>query len=144
MAEREACGVTLLPAEGSAAKIKTALRNNEIVAMVLDQHEPGGIPTSFFHRSAATGAALARLARATKAPVLPVFLIRKSYAFQLEVLEPLTLRCTSDRMADIKENTTTFTRVIEEQVRRYPEQWLWVHRRWKISVEEIPTSILRK
>ena len=103
--------------------------------MVLDQHEPGGVPTPFFGRPAATGTALARLARATRVPVVPAYLLRTEDGFELVVGEPLALSHTADRARDILENTRLFTAQIEAQVRRNPEQWLWLHRRWKLDLD---------
>lgn len=133
MNRRRECGVNLLPAQGSAVKTVRALRDQEVVALVLDQHEPGGIPTPFFGRPAATGAALARLAMATGAPVVPAFLLRTDEGFQLQVGEALELSHTGHRNMDIKTNTQLFTHQIEAQVRLNPDQWLWLHRRWKLQ-----------
>ena len=87
----------------------------------------------FFGIPASTTAGLARFALHTGAAVVPGFLhwdkdIRKyRLCFEPEV----ELSRTGDDTADIRENTQRFTRVIENYVRRYPDQWLWVHRRWK-------------
>ena len=134
MEERAACGVRLLPARGSARGIVAALRRNEVVALVLDQHEPGGAVVPFLGRPAATGTALARLARATGAPVVPVFLLREGLGYKLVVEEPLKV----GRGDDVVEVTAAFNRVIEAQVLETPEQWLWLHRRWKVVAPPTP------
>jgi len=134
MEERAACGVRLLPARGSARAIVAALRRNEVVALVLDQHEPGGAVVPFLGRPAATGTALARLARATGAPVVPVFLLREGLGFRLVVEEPLKV----ERGDDVVEVTAAFNHVIEAQVLETPEQWLWLHRRWKVAAPQHP------
>ncbi len=131
MGERAACGVRLLPAQGSAGAIFRALRQGEVVALVLDQHEPGGLPVPFFGRPAATGTAAARLARATGAPVVPAFLPREGAGFQLEVGEVVDLAWTGDRAQDVQRATERLSAEVEVAVRRWPEQWLWLHRRWK-------------
>lgn len=133
MAKRRACGVNLLLAHGSARAIVNALRRNEIVAMVLDQHEPGGLPVPFFGRPAATGSALARLARVTGAPVVPAFLLREANGFRLDVQQPLSLARTTSRHSDAFENTRLFSEVLEKSIATCPQQWLWLHRRWKID-----------
>jgi len=133
MAQREACGVRLLPAEGSAKAVLRALRRNEVVALVLDQHEPDGLVVPFLGRPAATSAALARLARATGAPVVPAFLLRRGDGYRARVLDPVELRRSEDRRRDHWENTARFNRIIEQEVRARPEQWFWVHRRWKVG-----------
>ena len=131
MSQREACGVRLL-AEGSAASVLRALRNGELVALVLDQHQPGGLELPFLGRPAATNAALARLALRTGAPVVPAFLIRSDDGYRLELGEALSLQQTGDEEADVLENTKRFLQVLQHQVLDHPEQWLWLHRRWKV------------
>jgi KDO2-lipid IV(A) lauroyltransferase len=137
MSQRAACGVRLLPASGSGWAVVAALRRNEVVAMVLDQHEPGGLVVPFFGRPAATGTGLARLARATGTPVLPAFLLRESAGgrpgYRLELDAPLHVARTADREADLLEATRRMTKVVEDHVRACPEQWLWLHRRWKVD-----------
>jgi KDO2-lipid IV(A) lauroyltransferase len=133
MAQREACGVRLLPAVGSARAVVHALRRNEVVALVLDQHEPGGLVVPFLGRPAATSAAMARLARATGAPVVPAFLLRGGDGYRARVLDPVSLRRTEDPRRDHWENTAHFSRIIEQEVRARPAQWFWVHRRWKVG-----------
>ncbi len=131
MKARAACGVRLIPAQGGGLAVVRALRRNEVVAMVLDQHEPGGLVVPFFDRPAVTGISLAKLARMSKAPVVPIFLLRKRAGFQLEVQDPLELPFTAERNKDFIAHTFQYTKIIEEVIRRYPMQWLWLHRRWK-------------
>jgi KDO2-lipid IV(A) lauroyltransferase len=134
MRQRESCGVRLLPARRSAAAVLAALRRNEIVAMVLDQHEPGGLEVPYFGRNAATADSLARLARATRAPVVPAFLLRQGREYVLQLMKPVSVQATADRRRDILEATALFTMIIEQQVVLHPEQWLWLHRRWKVGL----------
>jgi KDO2-lipid IV(A) lauroyltransferase len=132
MRARERCGVSLLPDSGSARRVVAALRRGEAVAMVLDQHQPGGTAVPFFGRPAATATSLARLALATGAPVVPVFLVRDGLRFRLRVHDPVQLVRTGRRSTDIIRNTALFVQTLEQEIARYPEQWLWLHRRWKI------------
>jgi Kdo2-lipid IVA lauroyltransferase/acyltransferase len=132
MDERSACGVRLLPAKGSARAVVNALRRSEAVAMLIDQHEPGGEEVSFFGRPAATSAALARFARATRAPVVAAFLVRTTGGFRMEITDPLPLRWTDHRGADLRLATQQLTQVLERVIAQHPEQWLWLHRRWKL------------
>jgi len=141
MEQRQACGVRLLPASGSARAIVAALRRNEMVALVLDQHEPGGAIIPFFERPAATATGLARLALGTKAPVVPVFLLREGAGFRLLVEEPVQLRPTGDRQRDVLDGTARLAQVVEAQVRACPDQWLWLHRRWKVHPPARPTEL---
>jgi KDO2-lipid IV(A) lauroyltransferase len=137
MAARASCGVQLHPARGSARAILRALRRGEVVALVLDQHEPEGEVVPFFGRPAATSRSLARLARATGAPVVPAFLVRAPSAgrpvpgYQLVLEDPITLSFGAE--GDLRQATALFNLVLERQIRRYPDQWLWLHRRWKVE-----------
>jgi Kdo2-lipid IVA lauroyltransferase/acyltransferase len=92
-----------------------------------------GVFVDFFGIPACTTAGLARFALHTDAVVVPGFLhwdaaLRK---YRLCFEPAVTLTRTGDDTTDIRENTQQFTRVIENYVRRYPDQWLWLHRRWK-------------
>ncbi len=92
-----------------------------------------GVFVDFFGIPACTTAGLARFALHTGAAVVPGFLHWDSALRKYRLcFEPaVELVRTGDDAADIRENTQRFTRVIENQVRRYPDQWLWLHRRWK-------------
>ena len=92
-----------------------------------------GVFVDFFGIPACTTAGLARFALHTDAAVVPGFLhwdaqLRK---YRLCFEPAIRLARTGEDGADIRENTQRFTRVIENYVRRYPDQWLWLHRRWK-------------
>lgn len=92
-----------------------------------------GVFVKFFGIPACTTSGLARIALRTDTAVVPVFLIwdEKLGKYRLRFEPAVELTRTGDEEADVLENTARFTRVIEEQVRAHPEQWLWVHKRWK-------------
>ncbi|MBV9670925.1 MAG: lysophospholipid acyltransferase family protein, partial [Acidobacteriales bacterium] len=91
----------------------------------------------YFGEAACTASGMAKIALRTGAAVVPAFtmwdstLRRYKIIFQPEV----ALVKTGDDEADALANTAKFTKVLEEMARRYPEQWLWVHRRWKTRPE---------
>lgn len=128
---RAAWGVRLHAAQGSALALLRALQRGEIVALPLDQHEPAGQPTTFFGRPAATSTALARLARASGAPVIAAFLLRRGETHELVVEGPFA------PVEDVAVATQAYTAQLEAAIRRAPEQWLWLHRRWKLEGEEL-------
>ncbi len=132
---RKSCGVKLLPDSGSAGRIISRLRQGEMVGYVLDQHQPGGLAVHFFGRPAATSSSMARLARVTGSPVVAAYLIRQpAGGFRLEVSDPLPAiqDLEGDTGEKIQEATRIYAASIEEAIRKWPEQWLWLHRRWKI------------
>jgi KDO2-lipid IV(A) lauroyltransferase len=87
----------------------------------------------FFGRPASTTFIVAKLALRTGAEVLPVFAPwdEQRKRFILIVDEPLKIEKTGDEDEDVRRLTQEYTKVVEAYVRRYPEQWLWIHRRWK-------------
>jgi KDO2-lipid IV(A) lauroyltransferase len=111
------------------------MRDGETVGLLMDTNmtPPQGVFVPFFGVPACTASGLARVALRTGAAVVPAFTIwdqkRRKYRVQFE--PPLELIRTGNDEADAVANTALFTRIIEKFVRSYPDQWLWVHRRWK-------------
>jgi len=113
----------------------SAMKAGETVGILMDTNmtPPQGVFVDFFGIPACTASGLARIALRTDAAVIPGFTIwdRELRKYILRFEPALKLIRTGDEEADIVANTAIFTKVIEEYVRRYPDQWLWVHRRWK-------------
>jgi Kdo2-lipid IVA lauroyltransferase/acyltransferase len=115
-------------------EILKLLKNCEPVAILLDQNTSPleGIFVDFFGRPACTTPSLAILALRTGFPVFPGFSVRKAPGVhQIISGEQIELDVSGDMKRDVEVNTAKFTKIIESYVRKYPEQWLWVHRRWK-------------
>jgi Kdo2-lipid IVA lauroyltransferase/acyltransferase len=119
-----------------------AMKAGETVGILMDTNmtPPQGVFVDFFGIPACTASGLARIALRTDAAVVPGFTIwdEKLGKYRLRFDPALELIRTGDLEADIVANTQMFTRVIEDYVRKYPEQWLWVHRRWKTRPEGEP------
>lgn len=119
----------------SARGLLRAMTAGESVGVLLDQNSspPHGVFVPFFGVEACTAAGPAKIALRTGASVVPGFTVwEESEQRYVLYFEPaLDLVRTGDEDADVVANTARFTAVIERWVRRYPEQWLWVHRRWK-------------
>ena len=119
--------------------ILKALRNNETVGILMDQNtvREEGVFADFFGIPAATTPAVATFALRTGAAVIPGFLIwdETLRKHRLRFDPPLELIQTGDRAQDIVENTRMFNTVLENYVRKNPDQWLWIHRRWKTRPE---------
>ncbi len=128
-------GNTIIGKQEFARGLLAAMRDNQTVGLLMDTNmtPPQGVFVPFFGIPACTASGLARVALHTDASVVPAFTIwdpvlRK---YRVEFDKPIKLVRTGDDEADAVANTAIFTKVIESYVRRYPEQWLWVHRRWK-------------
>ena len=113
----------------------SAMKAGETVGILMDTNmtPPQGVFVDFFGIPACTASGLARIALRSDAAVVPGFTVwdpalRK---YRLRFDPPLKLIRTGNDDADVLANTALFTKVIEEYVRKYPDQWLWVHRRWK-------------
>jgi KDO2-lipid IV(A) lauroyltransferase len=119
-----------------------AMRDGETVGILMDTNmtPPQGVFVDFFGIPACTASGLARIALRTDAAVVPGFTVWDSrlrkYILRFDAAVDLTR--TGDDQADVVANTAKFTKIIEDYVRRYPEQWLWVHRRWKTRPEGQP------
>src|SRR5438034_718349 len=97
-------------------------------------HLPGlGVFVDVFGLPASTNSGMARIALRTDAPIVPAFIVRegRSARHRVHVLPILQVERTGDPAEDVRRNTQRFTAVFEEMVRRHPEQWLWMHKRWK-------------
>jgi Kdo2-lipid IVA lauroyltransferase/acyltransferase len=112
-----------------------AMRKGETVGVLMDTNmiASQGVFVDFFGIKACTASGIARVALKTDAAVVPGFTIwdpaLKKYRLRFD--PAVKLIRTADREADVIANTALFTKIIEDYVRRYPDQWLWVHRRWK-------------
>ncbi len=118
-----------------ARGLLAALRKGQTVGILMDTNmtPPQGAFVDFFGVPACTATGLARVAVHTEAAVVPAFGVWDKHLGKYRIcFEPaLTLVRTGDDEADTLANTALFTKAIENYVARYPEQWLWIHRRWK-------------
>jgi KDO2-lipid IV(A) lauroyltransferase len=116
-----------------------AMRRGDTVGILMDTNmtPPQGVFVPFFGLPACTASGLARVALRTGAAVLPGFLLWEpaENKYVLRFGEQIPLVATGDDEHDMLANTAQFTAAIETFVRRYPDQWLWVHRRWKTRPE---------
>lgn len=134
-AMRERAGTVSLPKKSAAKAALRALRRRQIVAIPADQNQTRryGVFADLFGLPASTTPGPARLAMLSGAPVVPVFLVREGDGehHRIVVLPEVEMVKSADREADVAENTRRCNAVFEEMLRRYPEQWIWFHKRWK-------------
>ncbi len=128
-------GNRVLHKDDFARGILKSMHRGETVGILMDTNmtPPQGIFVPFFGKDACTASGLARVAAHAGAAVLPGFLLWEAAErrYLLHFGPPLELVQTGDAEADASANTSLFTATLEAWIRRYPEQWLWVHRRWK-------------
>jgi len=132
---RERVGVQIIRKHTAAREMLRALKRGDIIGIPLDQNakRSEAIWVPFFNELAATPGGFDRLAMMAGAPVLPVFIVRQpdGRSHVIELFEEIEQQRTGDRKADALVNTARYQKAIEQMVRKYPEQWLWTHRRYR-------------
>jgi Kdo2-lipid IVA lauroyltransferase/acyltransferase len=124
---------TLIPAGRDAPfRLAEALQRGQHVAMLVDQYLTGGVEVTFFGRKTRANPMLARLLRQVECPVHGVRIIRlPNNRFRAELTEEVKPVRNERGEIDIQGTTQVITSVVEGWIREYPEQWLWLHRRWR-------------
>ena len=124
---------TLIPAGRDAPlRLAEALKNGQHVAMLVDQYLTGGVEVTFFGRKTRANPMLARLLRQVECPVHGVRIIRlPGNRFRAELSEEVKPVRDANGQIDVQGTTQAITSVVEGWIREYPEQWLWLHRRWR-------------
>ncbi|WP_300456960.1 lysophospholipid acyltransferase family protein [Desulfobacula sp.] len=131
--ERQRFGTQMIPLRGASKKIDGILRNGGVVGTLLDQNVDWykGVFVDYFGRPACTNNGLAKLVLRSKAAVVPMFIVKQEEQYIMEFLPEVPLQVTGDPIKDIETNTQNYVSAIESMVRRFPEQYFWVHNRWK-------------
>ena len=126
-------GIPIPTRRGAMRQIYKNLKRGNPVAMLMDQNVDWyeGVFVDFFNHRACTNTGMALLALKSGAPVLPAFLIRTASGFQAVFGPELPTIRTGDATKDVELNTQMYNHVIERYAQRYPDQWFWVHQRWK-------------
>ncbi len=132
---RERAGVRIIRKHAAAREMLRSLKRGEIIGIPLDQNakRSEAVWVPFFGELAATPSGFDRLAMMAGAPVVPAFIVRQpdGCSHVIEIFEEIPQQRTGDREADTLVNTARYQKAIEEMVRKYPEQWLWTHRRYR-------------
>jgi KDO2-lipid IV(A) lauroyltransferase len=139
---RGRAGTRLVRKAHAATQVLRALREKQLLVLPFDQNSTRGLGVfvDFFGVPASTNTGVARIGLRAGAPIVPVFMVRQGRhaRHRVHVLPIIELESTGDLRADVKRNTARLSAVFEDMVRRFPEQWLWVHKRWKTRPEGAP------
>ncbi len=130
---RSQYGLKIVYKKGAMPEMRRMLRQGGMVGLLVDQSRRSeGVDVNFFGHRVTTTPAAAFLSIRCKSPVLPIFCVREPGGKLTVTVQPaLNMERTGDLRADIQTNTQRITDVVEAFVRRYPDQWFWVHKRWK-------------
>lgn len=123
----------MIPKGGEGARMVLAsLREKRRLGLLIDQKLNEGLEATFFGRPAMTGDAFAQFALRLKCPVVPIRIERlDGVRFRVTVDTPLAVPDTGDRSTDVATMVQAANDLLEGWIRERPEQWLWVHKRWK-------------
>jgi KDO2-lipid IV(A) lauroyltransferase len=139
---RSLSGNKLIDKRESAREILSALARGETVGILADQNTLAeeGVFVDFFGIPASTTSGIAKIALRTGAAVVPAFCVweQQEKKFRIHFRPALELATTGDSARDVQAATAQMAQVIEQFVRKYPDQWLWIHRRWKTRPADEP------
>jgi KDO2-lipid IV(A) lauroyltransferase len=139
---RTALGNRTIDKKTSARTMFRLLQNGEIIGILVDLNtqEQEGIFVDFFGLASSTTSGLAKLALRTDAVVLPGFAVweKDKKRYVLKICEPLEIPTGGDTEENVRILTQAMTAKIEEFVRAYPDQWMWIHKRWNTRPPDEP------
>ena len=123
----------LIDKKGAGEMMPRIIEQGSVLGFIADQDAGRkGVFVDFFGRPACTNKGLALIASKTGAPVIPAFIRRVDrYSHEIVIGDEVPLSATGDKEADILANTQAYTKAIEDFIRKYPDQWFWMHRRFK-------------
>lgn len=139
-------GLKVIPKANALLPVCEALERNHAVVFVLDQHaalgNKDGIAVEFFGKKAGTYRSLASLSRHTGVPVVPAAAYRlPNGRHVLAFHEPITWQEHESTQASLYHNTLAYNQALERIILAHPEQWLWVHKRWKLVPDDHATPL---
>lgn len=131
---RRRYGITVIYSHNAARACLRALRENALLGFMLDQSRPRdkGVFVTFFGQPASTSPGLAVLASQARAPVLPAFIHRRADGGHHIRVLPAIAPPPDREPATVLRYTQRYTTILEREIRTHPDQWIWLHRRWKI------------
>lgn len=117
---------------GGVLQLARELERGGHVGMLIDQHLERGVPVTFFGRTVKANPTIARLARQFDCPVHGVRVLRlEGCRFRIDATPAIDLPRDADGLVDVEATMQTLTTILEGWIREHPEQWLWLHRRWR-------------
>lgn len=145
MRSRAKAGIELIMQRGAMQRILDALKRGRAVVQLLDQSLSSrhAVWVPFFGRPASTSPALSLAAWKTGAPVYVVLSVRRNEQLHMVVEGPVEVPKIGTRADWVRAHVTELSQILEKYVRQCPEQWLWLHRRWK-KAQAAPTKAQAK
>jgi KDO2-lipid IV(A) lauroyltransferase len=127
-----ATGTMIASSPDAPFRIARALEHGQHVGLLVDQHYGNGVDVTFFGRTCKANPTLARLARHIDCPIHGTRAIRlPNHCFRVEITDAITVPRDASGRVDVQGTMQVITTIVEGWVREHPEQWLWLHRRWR-------------
>ena len=136
---REQFGIELIDKKGAMKSMIAALKNNRMLGLLVDQNtsENEGLLIDFFGKPARHTPSAAILSRRFNAVIIPVFITTKDHQhYELQFYDPIETEKTDDKEQDILHSVQKQAKITEEVIKKRPEEWFWLHQRWKNQFEE--------
>jgi len=136
---RQQFDIEMLDKKGAMRDMITVLKNNRMLGLLVDQNtsENEGILVDFFGKPVRHTPSAAILARRFDALIIPAFITTKDHKqYQITFYEPIATEKTKDKEKDILDSVQKQAKITEEVIRKKPEEWFWLHKRWKNQFEE--------
>lgn len=122
---------------GTVKRIIQALRDNRLLAVLIDQDaRVPAVFVDFFGKPARTPSGPVSIAMSTGVPILVGFIVREKDNRHRIIIKPVPMKESGERKENVLHNTWIITQMVEEIIRQYPDQWVWMHRRWRRQPEE--------
>lgn len=139
---RLAAGVETIWRDGSVRQMLKVLRRNKLLGILPDQDtkKVDGIFVDFFGHPSYTPTGPVNLALASGAVILPCFNIREGNYHRIIIEDPLPLTVGEDKVENLRINTQRWSKIVEKYIRCYPEQWVWIHRKWRTKLDHRPQT----
>ena len=128
--------------DASPREYLKALHQNQILGILADQDvdRMDGIFVPFFGHPAYTLTSPVRLALATGAPLIPAFMVREGDHYRLLVEQPIYVDMGINKEETIRRYTERWSQIVEAKVREFPDQWIWMHPRWRTAMQSVRTA----
>jgi Kdo2-lipid IVA lauroyltransferase/acyltransferase len=125
-------GTLISTGKDASLRVHAALRQGQHVAMLVDQYFERGADVVFFGRPTRANPLIAQLARHHRCPIYGARTVRlPGDRFRIEITDAIVPPCDAEGRVDVQATMQLITSILEGWVREYPEQWLWMHRRWR-------------
>ncbi|MBN1794935.1 MAG: lysophospholipid acyltransferase family protein [Candidatus Omnitrophica bacterium] len=135
---RTSHGATLIYRDEGVRRMLRALRENKLVGVLpdVDIKDVDTVPVVFLGQKTEVVTGPVQLALLSKSPIIPVFMVLEAGRYRFTIEEPICIEDTGDRVEMLRRYTQHWVSVVERYIRQYPDQWIWMHERWRFLTSQ--------